>query len=220
MERLVNLVTDLHQSTPRKYFERMANNKVPCMDRAQKFSFDYWDGERKYGYGGYKYDGRWRSVAARIIDYYKLPPNAKILDVGCGKGHLLYELTQLQPDFQIQGFDISHHALDNAKSEIKAHLFFHPAEKTYPFADQNFDLVLSLNTLHNLQIFDLKKALNEIERVGKNKFLVVESYRNNLELFNLQCWALTCRSFFTTQEWKWLFDQHNYTGNYEFIFFE
>ena len=90
----------------------------------------------------------------------------------------------------------------------------------FPFKDNEFDLVFSLNTLHNLKIFDLKIALMEMNRVGKNGYLCLESYRNELELFNLECWALTCQSFYAPDEWKWIYDHFGYNGDYEFIYFE
>ena len=93
-------------------------------------------------------------------------------------------------------------------------------EQVYPFDNKNFDLVLSINTLHNLKIYDLEMSLSEIERVGKKKYIVVESYRNEEELFNLQCWALTCESFFEKDEWIWLYNEFGYKGDYEFIYFE
>jgi ubiquinone/menaquinone biosynthesis C-methylase UbiE len=96
----------------------------------------------------------------------------------------------------------------------------HTAEEKYPFKDKYFDLVISITTLHNLHINDLKKALGEIQRVGKNEYIVVESYKNEKELFNLQCWALTCAAFFMPTEWVWLFREFGYSGDYEFIYFE
>lgn len=198
----------------------MTNDKVKYMQIAKKYSKDYWDGDRYSGYGGYKYDGRWYIVAKALIETYNLPKNAKLLDVGCGKAYLLYELKQLLPDTTISGFDVSKYAIDNAKEEIKNSVFIHRAQDKYKFKDKEFDLVISITTLHNLKIHDLKSAINEIERVGKNKFIVVESYRNEQELFNLQCWALTCESFFSPEEWVWLFNQFGYTGDYEFVYFE
>ena len=120
----------------------------------------------------------------------------------------------------IVGFDISEYAIQNAKEEIKDRLFLHKAQDSYPFGDHEFDLVISITTLYNLYFYELKSALNEVERVGKNKFIVLESYRNDEELFNLQCWALTCQLFFSTQEWIWVFGFLGYTGDYEFIYFE
>ncbi len=220
MGRLLNIVTPLHKKTKRDYIGRMTDNKIECMKVAKKYGQEYWDGDRRYGYGGYKYDGRWEAVARKLIETYNLPDNAKILDVGCGKGFLLYEFKKLLPNCSITGFDISEYGLKNAKEEIKEHLFQYKAQDVYPFGNNAFDLVISITTLHNLHVFELKAALREIERVGKNKYLVVEGYRNEDELFNLECWALTCESFFKPQEWIWLFNEFGYTGDYEFIYFE
>jgi ubiquinone/menaquinone biosynthesis C-methylase UbiE len=221
MGRLLEIVTPLHKATKRDYLARMVDNKVECMLKAKEYEFDYWDGDRRYGYGGYRFiEGRWTPVAQALVDIYGLQPNAKILDVGCGKGYLLYELKKLLPEAEIAGFDISRHGLAEAKPEVRPHLFRYRAQDRYPFGDKQFDLVISLTCLHNLRIFDLQTALQEIERVGKNTFVMVESYRNELEQFNLQCWALTCEAFFDTASWIWLFRHFGYTGDYEFIYFE
>ena len=221
MSVLLNIINPLHKQTKRKYIERMVDEKVFCMKKAKEYEYDYWDGDRRFGYGGYKYiENRWTSVAQQLIDIYDLKKNARILDVGCGKAYLLYELKQLLDSPEIVGFDISKHALDNAKEEIRENLFRYNAHNIYPWGDKYFDLVISLGCLHNLKIFELKTTLSEIERVGKNKYIMVESYRNEQELFNLQCWALTCESFYDTASWIWLFKHFNYSGDYEFIYFE
>jgi SAM-dependent methyltransferase len=220
MGKLQNIITSLHTKTERDYFERMRNEKVACAEIARKFDKNFWDGDRKYGYGGYKYDGRWAILAEKLIELYNLQDGASILDVGCGKGFVLYEFKKLLPNATVKGFDISQYAVENAKEEVRDDLFVHLAQEPYPFKDKEFDLVISLNTLHNLYINDLKFALREVERVGKSKYIVVESYRNVKELFNVQCWALTCESFFTPDEWIWLFDEFGYQGDYEFIYFE
>lgn len=220
MNRLLDIVTPLHKKTKRDYISRMVNDKVHCMKIAKEYGKDYWDGDRRYGYGGYKYDGRWEAVARKLIENYHLSENARILDVGCGKGFLLHEFQKLLPNVEIAGFDISEYGIGNSKEEIRPALFIHKAQEPYPFNDRAFDLVISIATLHNLYINELKTALREIERVGRNKYIVVESFRNNTELFNLQCWALTCNSFFSPKEWVWLFGEFNYTGDYEFVYFE
>lgn len=219
MSRLLNIITPLHTRTRRDYIGRMTDSKVECMKIAKEYGYDYWDGDRRYGYGGYTYDGRWEAVARKLIETYGLRDDARILDVGCGKAFLLYELKKLLPDAVIAGFDISVHALENAKDEIKDGLFLYKAQDPYPYGDNEFDLVISLTTLHNLHVFELQSAVREIERVGKNKYIVVEGYRDEEELFNLECWALTCESFFKPQEWIWLFKEFGYTGDYEFIYF-
>jgi len=199
----------------------MVDDKVHCMLKAKKYESNYWDGNRRYGYGGYKYlPGRWKPVAELLIKNYGLTNGSSVLDVGCGKGYLLYEIKLLLPDIKIEGFDISNHALSHAKEEIKSSLFIHRAQDIYPYEDNKFDFVISLGCIHNLKIFELETALREIQRVGKQAYIMKESYRNERELFNLQCWALTCESFFDNKEWPWLYDHFGYTGDYEFIYFE
>ena len=221
MGNLVNYVTSLHQSTSRAYIDRMTDDKVNCMIKAKEYEFDYWDGSRRYGYGGYKYmPGRWKPVAELLIKNYKLTNDSSVLDVGCGKAFLLYEMKLLLPNLKISGFDISKHGLASAKKTVSKDLFIHRAQKTYPFKDKQFDLVISLGCLHNLKIFELELALKEIERVGKQGYIMLESYRNENELFNLQCWALTCESFFNQKEWIWIYEKFGYKGDYEFIYFE
>jgi len=221
MGRLLDIVTPLHRQTRRDYLGRMMDDKVACMRKAKEYEFDYWDGDRRYGYGGYKFiAGRWKPVAQALIHTYGLTGTSKILDVGCGKAFLLYEIKQLLPGITVAGFDISQHGLAGAREEVKPFLFRHRAEEPYPYADKEFDLVISLATLHNLRVFDLQKAVREIERVGKHGYIMVESYRNEQELFNLQCWALTAEAFFDTEAWVWLYRHFGYHGDYEFIFFE
>ena len=221
MGQLLEIVTPLHQATQRDYLARMQDEKVHCMQVAKQYEKDYWDGDRRYGYGGYRYmAGRWKPVAQMLIDNYGLTNDSSILDVGCGKAYLLYEIKLLLPNIRISGFDISKHGLADAKEEIKDSLFIHRAQDPYPYVDNEFDLVISLGCFHNLRIFELEKALSETERVGKQGYVMLESYRNELEQFNLQCWALTCESFFDHEEWPWIYEHFGYTGDYEFIYFE
>jgi len=220
MGRLMSFVTPLHQRSARDYLQRMTDDKVSCMRRAREYGEDYWDGPRRYGYGGYAYDGRWKPVAERLVHEYRLPDDASILDVGCGKAHLLYELKMLLPNASCVGLDVSSHAIATAPEGIRAHLRQGAAQDRLPWPDRQFDLVLSLGCLHNLRVFELQRAVGEIERVGRNKFVMVESYRNEQELFNLQCWALTAEAFFDCDEWVWLYRHLGYTGDYEFIYFE
>ena len=221
MGNLVNYVTSLHQSTNRDYIKRMVDDKVNCMLKAKEYELDYWDGSRRYGYGGYKFiPGRWKPVAELLIRNYNLTYDSSVLDVGCGKAFLLHEMKLLLPNLKISGFDVSKHGIAQAKEKINEGLFVHQAQKLYPFKDKQFDLVISIGCLHNLRIFELETALKEIERVGKQGYIMLESYRNEKELFNLQCWALTCESFFDQKEWIWIYTHFGYTGDYEFIYFE
>ena len=221
MGKLVQFVTSLHQATSRAYIDRMVDDKVLCMLKAKEYEKDYWDGDRRYGYGGYRYmAGRWKPVAEELIKNYNLTNDSSVLDVGCGKAFLVYEMKLLLPGLRVAGFDISEHGLAEVKEEIKDSVFIHRAQDPYPFEDNEFDLVISLGCFHNLRIFELEKALAETERVGKQGYVMLESYRNELEQFNLQCWALTCESFFDCEEWPWIYEHFGYTGDYEFIYFE
>ena len=221
MGQLLEIVTPLHQATQRDYLTRMQDEKVNCMKIAKQYEKDYWDGDRRYGYGGYKYmPGRWEPVAEELIKIYKLNNHSSVLDVGCGKAFLLYEMKLLLPGLKVVGFDISEHGLTEAKEDIRESLFIHKAQDNYPFKYNEFDLVISLGCFHNLRIFELQTALSEMERVGEHGYIMLESYRNEQELFNLQCWALTCESYFDTEEWLWLYKHFRYTGDYEFIYFD
>ena len=211
MGKLLNFITSTHEKNRRNYLDRMINNKVKSMKIARKFDKNFWDGHRRYGYGGYNYiKNYWKPLAKKLIKKYNLSNKSSILDIGCGKGFLLYEIMLILPNIKISGFDISSYAITNAKKELKKNLFKYDVKQKLPFKNNEFDLVISINTLHNLHIFELKKALNEMQRVGKKKYLVIEGYRNIDELFNLQCWALTANAFFSAKEWKWLLKNFGY----------
>jgi len=216
-----HIVTSLHLATKRDYLARMNDSKVEAMVKAKEYGFDYWDGNRRFGYGGYKFmPGRWAKVAQQLIELYKLKAGSRVLDVGCGKGFLLFEMMLIEPGLEIHGFDISDYGLANSHPDLKANLFKHRAQDLFPYPDKSFDLVISLGTLHNLHLFELEVAVAEIERVGRQGYIMVESFRNELEMFNLECWALTAESIMDVDEWVWLYKKFGYKGDYEFIFFE
>jgi protein-L-isoaspartate(D-aspartate) O-methyltransferase len=218
---LIDFISPIHKKTKRDYLGRVNEfPKAAAAAIAKRFDEQYWDGDRKYGYGGMRYDGRWRPVAEAMARHYGLTSKDRVLDVGCGKGFLLYELTQVVPGLEVRGLDISEYAVKNAKEEVRD--FLQVGHANYlPCAEKSFDLVISINTLHNLYCYDLNKALREIERVGrKNKFVCMESYRNEEEKVNLLYWQLTCGMFCTPDEWEWWFKLTGYTGDYSFIYFE
>ena len=217
-------MSTLHKSTQRDYLARVNDKEYPkakAAELAKKFDYDYWDGDRKINYGGYHYlVGRWEKVALSMAQHYDLPANPKILDIGCGKGYLLYDFLKILPKAEIHGLDISRYAIENAKEEIKDHIVCGNADNL-PWEDNYFDLVISINTLHCLHNFELDLSLREIERVGKkNKYICVESYRNEIEKANLLYWQVTCEAFNTPKEWLWWFETTGYKGDYSFIYFE
>ena len=214
-------ITKVHNSTKRNYIERMINNKVKCMKVAKKYSFDYWDGNRKFGYGGYKFiPGRWTPIAKKIIKDYQLNNKSAILDLGCGKGYLLYEIKKILPNIKVLGYDYSNYAINNSKEEIKKYLKIKDIRKKLGFKNNQFDLVVSMGTLHNFELSDLFKTIKEINRIGKKKYIMVEAYRNDEEQFNLQCWALTCQTFLSKNQWIKLYKFLGYNGDFEFIYFK
>jgi len=211
----------IHKSTTRDYLARVTQrDKAEVAELATKFDYDYWDGSRETGYGGYKYDGRWRKVADAMVATYGLKPGMRVLDVGSGKGFLLHDISEAVPGIEIAGIDISEYGIEHSMDDVKSFVQVANANKL-PFPDKHFDLVISITTLHNLYNYDLHAALKEMERVSRGeKYLCVEAYRNEREKVNLMYWQLTCRAFHTPEEWAFVFKQAGYTGDYEFIFFE
>lgn len=217
-----DFLSPLHKATKRDYLARVNDYpKAEAARLAKQYGYDYWDGDRNTGYGGYKYmEGYWARVAKPMISRYGLKPGDRVLDIGCGKGFLLYDLLKELPGLEVKGLDISEYAIEHAKPEVKPFLQ-HGNATNLPFEDNSFDLVISLTTIHNLYCFDMLKALKEIERVGKkNKYFVVESYRNLEEKTNMTYWVLTGECFFCDEEWDWWIKQAGYTGDHSFIYFE
>lgn len=220
MKRFDFLATN-HSLTKRDYVGRVVeHDKAVCAETALLWSKDYWDGDRRYGYGGYKYDGRWRAIAEEMAAQYDLEAGHRILDVGCGKGYLLYEFTQVVPGISVVGIDISNYGIAAAKAEIKDYLHVGDCAEL-PFYNKEFDLVYSLNTYHNLSIARLDQAVREMIRVAKkNKYICVESYRDQREKVNLLYWQLTCHTFFSPDDWEWFLARCGYDGDIGYIFFE
>lgn len=159
-------------------------------------------------------------MAKRLAEYYDLKAGQRVLDIGCGKAHLLYELTQIIPGIEVVGLDVSEYAITHTIEDIEPFLMKGEAQNL-PFEDNSFDLILSLNALHNLKVYDLKKAIQDIERISRgNSYIVVESFRNDREEVNMLYWQLTCASYYSMDEWEWLYQEWGYTGDYSFIFFE
>lgn len=221
MQQNLDFIQSVHGKTKRNYLSRAQEaNKAQSAAISKQFGFDYFDGDRRFGYGGYKYDGRWVPVAERMARHFGLKPGDRILDIGCGKGFLVHDFMKVAPGVEAFGIDISEYAITHAMPEVAERLRVANAT-ALPFPDGHFDLVFSINTLHNLRLPELEQALHEIERVGRgHKYVVNDSYRNEEEKVNLLNWQLTCECFFTPEEWRWVFDKCGYTGDHGFIFFE
>lgn len=194
---------------------------VTDLDReiACKFGKDYFDGSRMHGYGGYYYHPRfWTDTVRYFKDYYKLPVNASILDVGCGKGFMLHDFKLLMPDATVAGIDISEYAYKNAMEDIKPFMKIGNAQEL-PYPDKSFDLATAINTVHNLPLDECKQAIREIQRVSRlNAFIVVDAWRNDEERERHFKWVVTCLTAMHVDEWKDLFQEVGYTGDYYWTF--
>ncbi len=182
---------------------------------ARKFGKEFFDGERKHGYGGYNYHPRfWQPVVPSFQKYYGLTKEHAVLDVGCAKGFMLYDFTQKIPGISIAGIDVSEYAISHSIESLRPFLKVANAQEL-PFEDKSFDLVISINTIHNLEKQELEKALKEIMRVSrKGAFITVDAYRNEEEKKLMVSWNLTAKTILHVEEWKELFDKVGYTGDY------
>lgn len=182
---------------------------------ARQFGKEFFDGDRLYGYGGYNYHPRfWTETVKRFRDYYNLAEDVSILDVGCGRGFMLYDFKQWMPKATIAGIDISGYAIETAKEEMKPHVRVGNA-KQLDFPDKSFDFVVAINTVHNLPLEECKQALREIERVSrKHSFIIVDAWRNEEERKRLMAWVLTGLTYMHVDDWEKLFKEVGYTGDY------
>ena len=195
--------------------KRLESKTEEVRSVARRFDKDFFDGERKFGYGGFSYNPQyWSEVVKDFSDHYNLNDDSKILDVGCAKGFMLYDFYKLNPNLDLHGIDISKYAIDHSVPKIKHKLQVANATKL-PYDDNFFDLVIAINTVHNLDKTECATALKEISRVSKkNVFLTVDAYRNNDEKQRMYAWNLTAKTIMSVDEWTKFFDQNNYDGDY------
>lgn len=209
----INLL-NTHPKAQRDYDKREKEKTSEIIKLAKQFGQDFFDGDRKCGYGGYKYDGRWKAVAATMREHYNLPDDAAILDIGCAKGFLLHDFKELMPKCTVAGVDVSDYAIEHAMPSVKPFLKVASAEHL-PYPDKSFDLVISINSIHNLPIDRLKHALREIERVCRGySYITIDAWRNEQERENLFKWVLTAETMMHVDDWKKLFNEVGYTGDY------
>lgn len=182
---------------------------------ARKFGKDFFDGNRKNGYGGFSYFSRfWQPVIPTFQKHWNLDSNSSVLDVGCAKGFMMHDFAELIPGITVKGIDISEYAIENAIEDMKPHVQVGNA-LSLPFEDKSFDVIISVTTLHNLEREECAIALQEIERVSrKGAFITVDAYRNEEEKERMYNWNLTAKTIMSVEEWKVFFKQVGYTGDY------
>lgn len=214
MQQEIDLMAN-YPRTKRDLEGRAANRTEEDRVIARRFGKEFFDGDRKTGYGGFSYHPRfWQPVIPDFQNFYGLDKSSRILDVGCAKGFMLYDFTQLIPGITIAGIDISEYAINHAKEEIRPWVRVGDA-RALPYEDNSFDLVISITTVHNLDRDDCRLALREIERVSrKDKFITVDAYRTLLEKQHMDMWNLTALTYMSTAEWKGFFTASGYTGDY------
>lgn len=204
-----------YPKTKRNVDERGATKTEEDRAVARQFGKDFFDGDRRHGYGGFSYQARfWQPVIPTFQSHWDLTPSSSVLDVGCGKGFMLYDFQKLIPGITVKGVDISEYAIENAMPEMKPHLQVANATKL-PFANKSFDVVISINTVHNLERDELAVALQEIERVSRGKsYVTVDAYRTEEEKRRMYNWNLTARTIMSVDEWENFFQDVGYTGDY------
>ncbi len=183
---------------------------------AKQFGEMYFDGPREYGYGGYRYDGRWVPVARDIVQRFALKPGMRVLDIGCAKGFLVKDLMLACPGLDAFGLDVSAYALMHCEPETVGRLHLGTAENL-PFPDSSFEAVLSINTIHNLERAGGIGALREMRRVCRDParcFVQVDAYRTDEEKALFESWCLTAVTYLTPDEWIVMFKEAGYAGDY------
>ncbi|HEY6085057.1 MAG TPA: class I SAM-dependent methyltransferase [Nitrospira sp.] len=209
----VNLLARLPKS--KRNVQKRAQGKDPAVIAISKqYGEMYFDGPRDYGYGGYRYDGRWIPVAEDIVKHFMLKSGDRVLDVGCAKGFLVKDLMKVCPGLEVFGLDVSLYALMNCESEVVGRLHLGTAEKL-PFPDKSFDCVLSLNTVHNFPRPRAITVLQEIQRLsGGRAFVQVDSYHTPEQKEIFESWVLTAEFHDYPKGWIEVFQEAGYSGDY------
>ena len=223
---------------------------------AKQYGKEFFDGDRVNGYGGYYYDGRWKKVVEKLKQFYGINENSSVLDIGCGKGFLLYDLLDMIPGIKVSGIDISEYAInkaldklgihkmkektgkqeleltpeeleeakkieEQARNKVLPHLIIGSCEKL-PYPDKSFDVVLAINTIHNLPEDKCKQAIQEMKRVCKPQghiFIQVDAYKTEEDKTRMQYWILTAETMLSEEGWLEFYKEAGFDGDYFWTIF-
>lgn len=207
-----------YPKTSRDLNSRAAEKTEEDRAIARKFGKEFFDGERRHGYGGFSYHPRfWEPVIPTIKKHFELNDGDALLDVGCAKGFMIKDFSRLIPGLNVRGVDISEYAISNVIDGMEGKCEVGDA-RSLPFADGSFDVVISINTIHNLERSELVRALQEIQRVQcRGSFITVDAYRTDDEKEAMMAWNLTAKTILHVDEWKTLFEKAGYTGDYHWF---
>lgn len=174
------------------------------------------DGDRKFGYGGFKYDGRWIKIAKKICKRYNLSNSSSILQLGCEKGYLLHDIKTIYPNIKIFGIEQSKYAIAKSMKSVKKNITFGPYTKLN-FKKNKFDFVLAIGVIYSLNLTDAISSLKEIIRVSKGKsFINLSSYSNNNDYWLFKHWTLLGSTLLKEKEWIEVLKHVNYQGDFYF----
>jgi SAM-dependent methyltransferase len=205
----------MYPRASRNLDERLASKTEEIREIARRFDRDFFDGDRKHGYGGFSYNPKyWELVIPDFVKHFGPLDGKSILDVGCAKGFMLYDIKRLIPSAEVTGIDISKYAIENSMPEVRSSLVVGNAN-SLPFASNAFDLVISINTVHNLELKECKEAIQEISRVSKGAaFLTVDAFSTEEERERMMAWNLTAKTILSVDDWKTLFQEIGYEGDF------
>ena len=178
---------------------------------------DFFDGNRNYGYGGFKYDGRWKKIAKKIANEYNLDNKSSFLQLGCEKGFLLHDLKNILPNLKIRGLETSDYAVNNSMEDVRKYISKTKNYINLEYEENKFDFILALGVVYTLNLSDAIQCLKEIQRISKGKsFVILASYETIQDYWLFRQWTVLGSTILLKNDWIEVLNHVNYTGDYYF----
>ncbi len=214
--REFNLLSDYPKSQSKRYVSenlRTIKHRIVASYRDKEF----YDGDRNYGYGGFKYDGRWEKIAKKITNEYNLDNKSSFLQLGCEKGFLLHDLKNILPNLKIHGLETSDYAVKNSMEDVKKYIRKTKNYIDLEYEDNKFDFILALGVVYTHNLSDAIQCLKEIQRIGKGKsFITLASCETMKDYWLFRQWTLLGTTILPKNDWIEVLNHANYTGDYYF----